>query len=561
MQKNNLCPLPNKILVYEEIDTISQFIFNSKASKYYNIKNKDNNKRNKICGNNLYKRVVRYNTYSKFQKYFEKNYNIFFCNILLKRFDYKTINKKNYLISNFYSIKETKIIFPKREFYYRHHLEFLERPNLISSYFKKIEKEYGIRKSNEYQNQKKKENSIKKKGENNQKIFDTNILEEIENYSTTITQASNNEKIAAITPFEIFRRCEDNKRLLQKENIIEKNNEKNIDLKSEKEKDANSKFTFSESGISIYSKNIEDESLIKMIKELSEKPKKYKQEVKKLSTFFNKKKEALQKLTKFNKKINNMNSSQKVNGINKFIKKEIKKEKKISTSNNKKNKKLIIYDSINNQNMIKKITSNSKTKSNKNYPSFNIMNKKKEVLNLKRQSFKRKRHTVQLDNNFKNNINKNNLVSISINNIDDLIKMFLTPKNNKKYGDKVNIIKKQNKKNSALTIINNVYDNNRQKRSNSQSEGKYKKIKISKLYKSKSPLIRLFMTGNNEKSEENKNYKKRKSVLYPESYNNLLVKSVNFTNRKNYLYRNKNRQKNAITLSQNFDSIMKNLLK
>ena len=31
MQKNNLCPLPNKVLVYEEIDTISQSIFNSKV--------------------------------------------------------------------------------------------------------------------------------------------------------------------------------------------------------------------------------------------------------------------------------------------------------------------------------------------------------------------------------------------------------------------------------------------------------------------------------------------------------------------------------------------------
>ena len=70
---------------------------------------------------------------------------------------------------------------------------------------------------NEYQNQKKKENSIKKINEDNDKIFNTNILEELENYSTTITQASNNEKMVTITPFEIFRRCEENKRLFQKE--------------------------------------------------------------------------------------------------------------------------------------------------------------------------------------------------------------------------------------------------------------------------------------------------------------------------------------------------------
>ena len=63
---------------------------------------------------------------------------------------------------------------------------------------------------------------------------------------------------------------------------------------------------------------------------------------------------------------------------------------------------------------------------------------------------------------------------------------------------------------------------------------KNKIIKKNKIYNSKSPLIRLFKTINNEKNEEGKiiNIKKRKSVLYPEQHNNLLVKSMNFTNRK-----------------------------
>ena len=195
------------------------------------------------------------------------------------------------------------------------------------------------------------------------------------------------------------------------------------------------------------------------------------------------------------------------------------------------------------------------------FPSFNVINKRKEI-NIKRKSFKKKRHTIQLGNNLKNNINKNNLVSISINNIDDLIKIFLSPKNNENYEEnKARFIKKQNKKNSALTIVNNIYDNIHQKSIQSQSEEKIKKIKKNKLYKSKSPSIRLFMTGKNEKSEENKNNKKRKSVLNPEQHNNLLMKSMNFMNRKKYIYRNKKRQNNAITLSQNFDSIMKSLLK
>jgi hypothetical protein len=170
-----------------------------------------------------------------------------------------------------------------------------------------------------------------------------------------------------------------------------------------------------------------------------------------------------------------------------------------------------------------------------------------------------------MGDNFKNNMKnfqkKNTLVSISLNNIDDLLKVFFTPNNKKKYGEKGPIIKKQNKKNSALTNVNNIFDINNKKNSQSISQKKFKKIKKNKLYKSKSPLTRLFNTRNNEKSEENKNYKKRKSVLISENNNNLLVKSMNFTNRRNYLYRNKKRQNNAITLSQNFDSIMKNLLK
>ena len=559
MQKNNFCLLPNKVLVKEESDTISQSIFNSRASKHNNIKNKNTHKKNTIRTNKNYIKKGIFNINKKFEKYFEKNYNIFFGNILLRKYDFKNINQNNDLLTKSYTFNESKTIFPNREFYFRHHLEFLERPNLINIYFNTIEKEYGLKKSNEYRNQKKKENSIKKKEETNKKIFDTNVLGEIENYSTTITQTSNNEKFATITPFQIFRRCEDNKRLFQKE----KNEEKKIYIEKEKEKlnekdkDTKSKLTFSESCISNYSKNAVDESLIKMIKDLSEKPKKYKQEEKTLKTLLEKKKEVIQKITKFNKNIN-----QKVNGINKFIKKEIKKEKRISTSNNKKNKKLILYD-ISNQNQIKQTKSNSKTKSNINYPSFNLHNKRKIVFNLKKQSFKKKRHTVQMGDNFKNNMKnfqkKNTLVSISLNNIDDLLKVFFTPNNKKKYGEKGPIIKKQNKKNSALTIVNNVFDNNNQK--NSQREERYKKLNKNKLYKSKSPLFRLFKTRNSEKSEENKNVnnKKRKTVLCNEQHNNLLVKSLNFTNRK-YIDRNKNRQNN-VTLSQNFDSIMKNLIK
>lgn len=574
MQKiNNFCPLPNKVLVYEEIDTISQSIFNSKKHLFkHNKKTKTFvNRKTKQNKKDKYMNILKNIIYIKYLKYFEKDNDIFCGTFLIKHFNIDEFNKKQNLISSFYSSNDSKIIFPKRELYYRHHLEFLERPNLINFYFNKKEKEYGQNKLNEYQNQKKKENSIKKINEDNDKIFNTNILEELENYSTTITQASNNEKMVTITPFEIFRRCEENKRLFQKEkNCEKKNNNKNNEKEKDKDKDVKSKITFSESCISNYSKNAVDDSLIKIVKDLSEKPKKYKQDEKML--LFNKKKEIIQKITKLNQNLNNINHhmNHKINCINKFIKKEPKKEKRTSISNNKKNKK-IIFDTLN-QNLQEKnnskrtsfsknASSNSKKKLINNITSFNFGHKRKVVLNLKKQSFKKKTHAIQFGEKLKSNINNkankksSHLVSISINNVDDLLKFFLTPRSEKKYKESEQKLKKQNKKNSALTYVNNVIGNSQQKIS--ESEEKIKKIKI----KSKPPLIRLFMTRN-EKSEEkiNNNYKKRKSVLYPEQHNSLLVKSVGFTNKKNICINN-HRQNKAISISQNFDSIVRNVLK
>ena len=594
MQKNNFCPLPNKILVYEETDTISQSIFNSKRhlfktnnnNKYINKNNYTKKKYFSKLNNDTYKKImINNNIISKYEKYFKKNNNIFFYDYLCKNYNFNDLNKNQSLIEKYYSFHDSKSIFPTRAFYYRHHLEFLEKPNLISNYFNNVEKSHGLKKLIEYQNSKKKEGStIKTKDEegDDQKIFDTNVLEQIENYSTTITQASNNEKLYTITPFEIFRRCEENKRLSQKEKNNEKINIKNINNNNannkgkinEKEKDIKS-VTFSESCISVYSKNsknIIDDSLIKnFVKDLSEQPKKYKPEEKKIiSTFLNKKKEVIQKIVKFHKNINS-NINPKINCINKFIKKEIKKETKISTSTNKKTKKIIL-DTINQnpidknktklQSYIKNIkrpSTNSKKKvnSNSNYASFNLQHQRKVIFNLKKQSCKKKRHTVKLNDNIKNNINNinkknSNLVSISINNVDDLLKFFLTPQNEKKYAskEKEQKLKKQNKKNSALTFVNNVFNVNNSQQKSTESEEKYKKIK-----KSKSPSIRLFLT-----TKEKNDNKKRKSVLYPEQNGSLLMKSMNFTNRKNVL-RNKHKANNAVTLSQNFDSIMRNYLK
>lgn len=166
MQKNNFCPLPNKILVYEETDTISQSIFNSKRHLF--ATNHTNNKfinKNKHPQKNFFnsfdynkcKNIANNYTYFKYEKYFEKNNYIFFYNNLCKNYNFNLLNKKESLFEKYYPFKDSKTIFPNRSFYYRHHLEFLEKPNLISNYFNNVEKVYGIKKLIAYQNSKKKD--------------------------------------------------------------------------------------------------------------------------------------------------------------------------------------------------------------------------------------------------------------------------------------------------------------------------------------------------------------------------------------------------------------------
>ena len=279
-----------------------------------------------------------------------------------------------------------------------------------------------------------------------------------------------------------------------------------------------------------------------MVKELSEKPKKYKKEKSEKKALQNNKKES-NKFSKYN--LNNQN----ILNANKFIKKEISKSKKISTSINKKK----IFETINpktlNENNTKRsfIKNTINIKNNKSNTLYALKGKSKGVINLK-ESTKIKKHRHILGDNFKNINNKNkNIESISFNTMDDFFNFFLTPKNNNKYGDIK--IKRTNKKNSALTLVNNIFN-----KSLSNSEEKYKKMvrNENKLYKSKSPIIRLFLTRN-EKREESKNkITKRKSVLLPE-HNPLLTRSINIFRKKNSTKRNYKKCINkAVTLSQNF---------
>ena len=663
MQKTNLCQLTNKVLVYEETDTISQSIFNSKKRLFdqtnkevvqtkprhiqnitkmplpkiinknnnkmiiqnhniNNINNNNNKNVNKINNINInkidkfscIKKLYNY-IQMKYIKIFEINSDIFIISCIVNKHmqNYNDIDHE--YMKDYYTHKESKKIIPKKETYYRHHMEFLEKPYFNNANINKIRKSFCFEKLNVYLSQKKKGRKNKEinNPEDDHKIFDTSVLELIENYSTTMIQGPNNEKYPPLIPFEIFKRCEDtNKNHKEQKSII----------------------TFSESEISCASKNIVDaydKSLIGVVKDLSGRQKNQKIN-KELGLFINnahnsnnsksltnKKrvknaKESKQtinaiysikqnayELNKIEKKINNYFPKKKDN--EKFIKpnnrnninnnkneeKELIKKKRVSTSTNKKNKQ-ILFDTYQKtisksnskkENHINIITSN-KNEENKtaNNPSFGLKRKNKCVLNLKKESYKIKRHTTKFSDNYimsdnsnsnsninnMNSINNNtnsNLASTSYNgNADNLANIFFTPKNKNQYNftkskyaefSYNNSKRKQIKKNTTLTMINNIYNNN------DNSQDIYKSINditgITNI-KSKSPLSRLFSkkNGNDSRKKKNSINKKKKSVLLPElEHNSILVQSIN----KFFFDENKNTSSNNIGNSGNH--LMKSL--
>ena len=610
MQKNNLCPISNKILTYE--DTLSQSTFDPKRLPFgpsktttKQIKQKFvsnvSTKINPIYNNNINKNIPKkinqnnyikknnnkkslYNIFeenikllkNKYKKSFELNIYIFNINCIINRYKVeKTINDNEY-ISKFYKYNDSIEIIPKKESYYYHHMIFLERPNFTNAYFNQKKKNMNLKKLAIYQTQRKKDkleqiinNDIENEIES-EKIFDTNVLETIENYSTTITQEPNNEKYAALTPLEIFKRCEDTKNRKPEHN------------------DQKSAITFSESEISYKSKNIPDESMLSVVNDLSEKEdkvKKFKQE-KKYTNYYIKKKD-IQKFEKNNKNYINRNVNNKINSGNLNIfnnkrngddeGKEIINKKKISTSTNKKRKKInfdIIY-----QNTISKCTSKrasfinnatlNKLEENKkaNFTSFgtSIHKKNKGVLNLKK-AYNIKSHVTKFSDNYLmndnssliNNINNvnsttnSNLASTSFNNNDKLLTYFFKPTNKNRINNTVksqyeefnffNIKKRQMKKNTTLNLVNNNIINNSNSKS---SQEKYKSIKKSSNFKSKSPLTRLFLQKNVYRSNSKKNniYNNKKSVLICElEHNSQIAKSQN----KYFFCKNKSAKKNMI---------------
>ena len=219
MQKNNFCIISNKslkicepnnapshFLIYKsnekEINHINQKLKERIFNKYYKRKNKiTKNKKEKNVTLNDYilskKVLMKYNN----------NYNSMIINHIINQKKchfcalYNDIcmfaDIKIDYIKKYYSYNESIKIIPKRQAYFKHLMIYREGPIYKSFIYNSILKRKGLEKLNLYRraNYQKKFNRKTNLNINNNDdsniIFNSNVIETIENCSTSLTQCSN----------------------------------------------------------------------------------------------------------------------------------------------------------------------------------------------------------------------------------------------------------------------------------------------------------------------------------------------------------------------------------
>ena len=222
MHKNYFSILPNKALIYEDSITMSQSIIHKNngndTNKNKNIKklkesfyNKDFKHQNtsdltKLNNDSL--NIILYFIKKNLEKYScSKNSNIDLvninyifqnkkCHFTAVYKDVKIYNNTKEYLKNYYKYNESIKIIPKREAYFKHLMQFLERPVFRNFINNKIINQGGFEKLGIYRRinyQKKFNKNIDLNNNicNNNIIFNSNVIETIENCSTSITQYSN----------------------------------------------------------------------------------------------------------------------------------------------------------------------------------------------------------------------------------------------------------------------------------------------------------------------------------------------------------------------------------
>ena len=216
MQKNNFCIFskkslklceaknaPSHFLIYKsnEKDSLNQFNQKLKQKimdKYYTKKNCiiEQNENEFIYKNYIISRkiLMKYNNNYNSMKI----NNLFIrkkCHFLSVYNDIRIfINTKIDYIKKYYTYNESVKIIPKRQVYFKHLMIYIEGPIYKNFIYNKILKRKGLEKLSLY----KRTNYPKKFNKNNNNIlsdnniiFNSNVIETIENCSTSLTQCSN----------------------------------------------------------------------------------------------------------------------------------------------------------------------------------------------------------------------------------------------------------------------------------------------------------------------------------------------------------------------------------
>lgn len=225
MHKNNFCTIPSKALNYEDSIIMSQStiyknndedqkhnknIKKLKKSFYNNdFKCKQSNTLELNSGFLLIKNyILSKKILSKYNSPKLSNLGLFIINNIIqnKKCNICTLyndiiifsNGKVEYIKKYYKYSESIKIIPKREVYFKHLMQFIERPIFRNFTYNKISRKIGLDKLSIYRriNYPKKFN---KKIYNNKIlsdniIFNHDVIETIENCSTSITQRSNKDQ-------------------------------------------------------------------------------------------------------------------------------------------------------------------------------------------------------------------------------------------------------------------------------------------------------------------------------------------------------------------------------
>ena len=235
MKKNSLNQIPYKQIIYEEKYSIDQISFNNlipfssfkrtTISKEKKINKKKENKFLFLIKNHLLIYDVKYNCGLNRMRINNIVNNKKSHILTLYKEMLISLNKKQ-LMNRFYNFSESEIRIIKFENYYKHYIKFLAKPILTNMIFNSLIHENANQKAQIYFNNvygkkkelKKKEEKIPIQGEI---IFNTSIKEKIENYSTTMTCDSNEQ---LIYPSEIYKKCQEVDKRINKNDIINNNN-------------------------------------------------------------------------------------------------------------------------------------------------------------------------------------------------------------------------------------------------------------------------------------------------------------------------------------------------